>query len=81
MFMSTVTLQELQRDPAALLARVEAGERIVVSREGRAVAELRPIVPAPREPRPIGLAAGEFAVPADFDAPLPEDVLRTFEAP
>ncbi|WP_148598563.1 type II toxin-antitoxin system Phd/YefM family antitoxin [Aquisphaera giovannonii] len=79
--MSTVTLQELQRDPAALLARVEAGERIVVSREGRAVAELRPIVPAPREPRPIGLAAGEFAVPADFDAPLPEDVLRTFEAP
>ena len=30
-------------------------------------------------PRPIGLAQGQFTVPADFNAPLPEDVLRTFE--
>jgi hypothetical protein len=30
-------------------------------------------------PRPIGLAKGEFTVPDDFNAPLPEDVLRSFE--
>ena len=30
-------------------------------------------------PRPIGLAKGEFTVPDDFNAPLPEDVLRGFE--
>ena len=30
-------------------------------------------------PRPFGLAAGEFTVPNDFDAPLPEDVLKSFE--
>ena len=29
--------------------------------------------------RPIGLAKGQFTVPADFNGPLPEDVLRTFE--
>jgi hypothetical protein len=29
--------------------------------------------------RPIGLAKGEFTVPDDFNAPLPEDVLQTFE--
>lgn len=29
--------------------------------------------------RPIGLAEGEFVVPDDFDAPLPEDILRHFE--
>jgi hypothetical protein len=29
--------------------------------------------------RPIGLAKGEFTVPADFNAPLPDDVLRGFE--
>jgi hypothetical protein len=29
--------------------------------------------------RPIGLAKGEFTVPEDFNTPLPEDVLRTFE--
>ena len=29
--------------------------------------------------RPIGLAKGQFTVPEDFNAPLPEDVLQTFE--
>ncbi len=31
-------------------------------------------------PRPFGLRASDFAVPEDFDAPLPESVLRDFEA-
>jgi prevent-host-death family protein len=77
--MSTVTLEDLERDPAALLDRVEAGEHLVVSRDGRPVAELRP-VQAPRESlRPYGLAAGQFVVPEDFDAPLPDDIVRGFE--
>lgn len=29
--------------------------------------------------RPFGLSAGEFVVPKDFDAPLSEEVLATFE--
>ena len=77
--MSSVTLQDLERDPAALLDRVEAGERFVVSRAGRPVAELRPLAPTVRNPRPFGLAAGAFVVPDDFDAPLPDDLLRAFE--
>jgi len=31
------------------------------------------------QPRPIGLAKGEFTVPDDFNDPLPEVVLQTFE--
>ena len=31
------------------------------------------------QPRPIGLANGQFTVPDDFNAPLPEDVLQAFE--
>ena len=34
----------------------------------------------PLEPRPYGLCAGEFVVPQDFDAPLPEETLRLFES-
>ncbi len=30
--------------------------------------------------RPFGLCAGEFVVPQDFDAPLPEAELRLFES-
>jgi len=35
--------------------------------------------PPPLQPRPIGLAAGQFVVPDDFDAPLPDDILDEFE--
>jgi len=33
----------------------------------------------PSELRPIGLARGQFTVPDDFNAPLPEEFLQTFE--
>lgn len=77
--MNTVSLQDLERDPAGLLNRVEAGECFVVARDGRPVAELRPLTLTVREPRPFGLAAGSFTVPDDFDAPLPDDLLEGFE--
>jgi antitoxin (DNA-binding transcriptional repressor) of toxin-antitoxin stability system len=77
--MSTVSLQELKRDPDALLDRVEAGEHLVVVRGGRQVAELRPVPATQPGPRPFGLCAGAFTVPDDFDAPLPEEILRDFE--
>jgi prevent-host-death family protein len=78
--MSTVSLQDLKQDPEALLDRVEAGEHLVVARGGRPVAELRPVpVIIQPGPRPFGLCAGAFTVPDDFDAPLPEEILRGFE--
>ncbi len=30
--------------------------------------------------RPFALCAGEFIVPHDFNAPLPEEILRDFES-
>lgn len=77
--MSTVTLQDLQQNSAALLDRVKAGEHLVVTDSGRPVAELRPVANARTTPRPFGLAAGAFVVPDDFDAPLPDAILREFE--
>src|SRR5213078_2223113 len=59
-----------------LLDRVEAGEHVVVARGGRPVAELRPAPATQPGPRPFGLCAGAFTVPDDFDAPLPEEILR-----
>ena len=77
--MSTVSPAELQQNTAGVLARVEAGEHLVVIRGGHPIAELRPIAGPRLTPRPFGLAAGAFVVPDDFDAPLPADVLREFE--
>ena len=35
--------------------------------------------PALSQPRPFGLARGQFTVPDNFNASLPEDVLQAFE--
>jgi len=77
--MSTITFQEIQRDPASFLRRVEAGETLVVLRDDRPLAEIKPVPSRLDQPRPYGLCAGEFTVPDDFDAPLPENTLREFE--
>jgi len=76
--MLNVTFEEIQRDLLTYLQRVEAGETLVVIKADKAIAELRPIS-ALKQSRPYGLCAGEFTVPDDFDAPLPEDLLNAFE--
>ncbi len=73
-----VTVEEIKRDPEAVLHRVIDGETVVVTEHDRPIAEIRPIDRV-RRPRPFGLARGSFVVPDDFDAPLPEDVLQDFE--
>lgn len=70
---------EIERDPTGFLRRVEAGEELLVVRGERALAEVRPVPGPTREPRPYGLSKGQFVVPADFDDPLPEDVVQAFE--
>ena len=82
--MSTVTFEDMQRDLTGLLDRVQAGETLVVVRADKPVAEIKPVSApdggmAAKQPRPFGLAAGQLLVPADFDEPLPEDILSAFE--
>ena len=77
--MSTISVYDIQRDPLTFLRRVEAGEAFVVVRGELPLAEVRPLPLAPTQPRPFGLCAGRFTVPADFDRPLPGDILKEFE--
>jgi prevent-host-death family protein len=41
--LGTVTVRELNRNPAGVLARVNKGERLIVCRNGRPVATLQPL--------------------------------------
>ena len=77
--MSTITVQDIQRDPLDFLQRLEAGEAFVVVRDDRRLAEVRPLTTSGKQPRPFGLCAGQFTVPADFDKPLPDEILKEFE--
>ena len=77
--MAQVSIDDIQRDLSTYLQRVEAGETLVIIRAGKHIAEVKPVVPRVETLRPFGLCAGEFTVPDDFDAPLPEDLLNAFE--
>jgi hypothetical protein len=50
------------------------GEEIVIAEAGKPVARLIGLSSA-RQPRPRGLLKGRIHIAADFDAPLPADVL------
>lgn len=76
--MLSVTVEKIQRDPLKYLRQVKASETFVILQTDKAIAELKPISSG-KQVRPYGLCAGEFTVPSDFDAPLPEDLLRAFE--
>jgi antitoxin (DNA-binding transcriptional repressor) of toxin-antitoxin stability system len=77
--MSTISVQDIQSDPVGFVRRIEAGEAFVVVRGERSLAEIRPIATVATQPRPFGLCAGRFTVPTDFDAPLPDEILKEFE--
>lgn len=78
-FVLEVSVEEIKRDLLGYLRRVEAGEILVIVKAGKPVAELKPVASTPAKLRPFGLCAGEFTVPDDFDAPLPEDIIKEFE--
>jgi antitoxin (DNA-binding transcriptional repressor) of toxin-antitoxin stability system len=77
--MTAIQVRDIERDVLGCLRRVEAGESLLVLKDGRPLAEIKPVAPAAAQPRPAGLCAGEFTVPEDFDRPLPADVLDAFE--
>jgi prevent-host-death family protein len=64
--MHTVTIAGAKAHLVRLLARVEAGETVIITRAGRALAALRPVDPPPVQRR-MGFLAGAFRIPPDFD--------------
>jgi prevent-host-death family protein len=73
-----VNVHEAKSALSRLLREVEGGGSVVIARHGRPVARL---VPFEAPPRRLGVLAGEFEVPDDFDEPLPDEVLAAFEPP
>ena len=60
-----------------LLARAAAGEEVVISRAGEPVARLVPVKKRKRKPV-LGMDHGRGWIADDFDAPLPPEVLASF---
>ena len=61
-----------------LLRRVALGEEITIANRGIPVARLVPVA-AKGATRQLGAFTGQITIPDDFDAPLPEQLLASFE--
>ena len=76
--MIKVNTAEVKAKLSEFLALAARGERVLICKHNRPVAELRAVQAIRTEPRPIGGAEGQFEVPASFFDPLPEDMVAGF---
>ena len=78
--MQTVNIHAAKTHLSRLLDAVADGEEILIARAGKPIARLVPLQSTVEpKPRRLGRLTGKFTVPADFDAPLPEDINNDFE--
>ena len=74
--MKTVNVHEAKTHLSRLLELVAAGEEVIIARADKPVAKLVPLKSVRRVP---GSLRGKIRIHADFDAPLPDDIVDAFE--
>ena len=75
--MVTVNVHEAKTNLSRLLAQVEAGEEVVIARNGNPVARL--VRARPRGKRQFGSMKGRISIDDSFFDPLPEEELAAWE--
>lgn len=71
----TINLYEAKTHLSSLVEEAAAGAEIIIAKAGKARARLMPMRSSIRRP---GRAKGKVWMAADFDAPLPEAMIRAF---
>jgi len=74
----SVNIHEAKSNLSRLVDQAASGNEVVIAKAGKPVAKLVPLV-RPRPQRKPGFLKGKLRIPDDFDAPLPDEVLRAFE--
>ena len=74
----TVNLYQAKTHLSALVERAASGEEIIIAKAGKPMARLTPLPAEKREPRKPGIWKGKVWIADDFDAPLPDEILKSF---
>ena len=74
-----VNLYEAKTRLSELVDQAGRGETIVIAKSGTPIAKLVPLNAGARRKIKFGTMKGEFVIPADFDAPLDDGMLASFE--
>ncbi|RQQ51856.1 type II toxin-antitoxin system Phd/YefM family antitoxin [Burkholderia stagnalis] len=73
--MQNANLHDAALDLSRLVDAAIAGERVVISQDGKPSVRLVPLKPI----HPFGVLKGQIWIADNFDAPLPDDLLDAFE--
>lgn len=76
--MTTVDIHEAKTHLSRLVDEVAAGAEIIIAKAGKPMARLVAISTPVRKKR-LGLLKGKIKIPNDFNAPLDDETLGTFE--
>jgi len=76
--MNQINIHQAKTQFSRLIERVAAGEEIIIAKSGKPIARLVPYVPKRAVRRP-GSMRGKIRIKKNFDAPLPKEILASFE--
>jgi len=76
--METVNIYDAKTRLSQLVDKAASGEDVVVSRNGKPLVRITRLEESKRRIR-FGVLKGKVVIAADFDAPLPADLLAGFE--
>ena len=76
--MDPVNIYDAKTRLSQLVDKAASGEDVVVSRNGKPLVRITRLENVKRRIK-FGLLKGKVTIAADFDAPLPDDVLAGFE--
>ena len=76
--MPTVNIHDAKTHLSRYVEQAAAGQEIIIARAGKPVARLVPLEAPRKRRRTLGLLRGKLRVPDDFDAPLPDELIRAF---
>jgi len=76
--MRKVNIHEAKTHLSRLVEEAAGGKEVIIAKAGKPMARLVPASPAIKR-RKLGPLAGKFKVPADFDTPLPDEMIDEFE--
>ncbi len=76
--MTTINIHDAKTHFSRLIERASAGEDVVIAKAGKPVARLVRYVEG-STPRRLGLMAGQFSVPDDFDSMGTDEITALFE--
>jgi prevent-host-death family protein len=76
--MKPVNISQAKVELSKLVKRAESGEEVVIARAGKPVAKLVPLTKLGKRRR-LGLLDGKFKIPEDFNALMPDPIVRAFE--